>query len=127
MAAVDLDPVIGLIAVGTLPAAALAGLFVGAQAAAVVAIVGWLFLVPVLGILSEEVLVEADEPAEPATQDPLEELRERYARGDIDDLEFERRLERLLETEDVERPSESRSRVWTENGSSEPALAERER
>jgi uncharacterized membrane protein len=127
MAAVDLDPVIGLIAVGTLPAAALAGLFVGAQAAAVVAIVGWLFLVPVLGILSEEVLVEADEPAEPATQDPLEELRERYARGDIDDLEFERRLERLLETEDVERPSESRSRVRTENGSSEPALAERER
>lgn len=33
----------------------------------------------------------------------LATLRERYARGDIDDLEFERRVERLVETEDADR------------------------
>ncbi len=32
--------------------------------------------------------------------DALAALRRRYAEGEIDDLEFERRLERLLETED---------------------------
>ncbi|WP_459191227.1 SHOCT domain-containing protein [Halosimplex sp. J119] len=37
-----------------------------------------------------------------AATDPVDELRQRYARGDIDDVEFEERLDRLLETEDVE-------------------------
>jgi len=35
-----------------------------------------------------------------AGEDPLTTLRERYARGEIDDVEFERRVERLVETED---------------------------
>jgi uncharacterized membrane protein len=35
--------------------------------------------------------------------DALATLRERYARGDIDDVEFERRVERLVETEDTDR------------------------
>lgn len=34
------------------------------------------------------------------TEDPLATLRERYARGEIDDVEFERRAETLLETEE---------------------------
>ncbi|RXK47291.1 SHOCT domain-containing protein [Halorientalis pallida] len=35
-----------------------------------------------------------------AEDDALAALRRRYAEGEIDDVEFERRLERLLETED---------------------------
>ncbi|WP_330630755.1 SHOCT domain-containing protein [Halocatena halophila] len=34
--------------------------------------------------------------------DPLEELRHRYATGELTDSEFERKLERLLETEGIE-------------------------
>lgn len=44
-------------------------------------------------------------------EDALETLRERYARGELTDAEFERRLDRLLETEtleDVERRTRAR-------------------
>lgn len=37
-----------------------------------------------------------------ADRDPLSILRERYARGEIDEAEFERRVERLLETDSIE-------------------------
>jgi uncharacterized membrane protein len=36
------------------------------------------------------------------TDDALAELRARYAAGEIDDVEFERRVERLLETESID-------------------------
>jgi Predicted membrane protein (DUF2078). len=35
-------------------------------------------------------------------EDPLTTLRQRYANGKIDEAEFERRLELMLETEDVQ-------------------------
>lgn len=35
------------------------------------------------------------------TEDALEDLRRRYARGELSDEEFDRRVERLLETESV--------------------------
>lgn len=44
----------------------------------------------------------ADEEAEPTRRDALETLRDRYARGDLTDEQFERKLEKLLETETLE-------------------------
>lgn len=41
----------------------------------------------------------AEDTAERLERDPLSVLRERYARGELTDEEFERRLDRLLETE----------------------------
>ncbi|WP_262179823.1 SHOCT domain-containing protein [Haloarcula laminariae] len=43
---------------------------------------------------------EADGPT--SEDDPLATLRDRYARGELSDAEFERQVERLLETEDAE-------------------------
>ncbi|WP_331233427.1 SHOCT domain-containing protein [Natronorarus salvus] len=48
---------------------------------------------------------ETDEPeheTEPNRRDALETLRERYARGELTDEQFERKLEYLLETETLE-------------------------
>ncbi len=110
-----MEALVAVVAVATLPLTALAGIFLGEAAAATVAIVGWLFLVPVIAIVSDYVDVQewlagpstaeatADE-RDDAGDDALQRLRERYAAGEIDDVEFERRLERLLETEDVEAP-----------------------
>lgn len=44
-------------------------------------------------------------------EDALEELRTRYARGDLTDEQFERKLERLLETETVEHIEDEQRRV----------------
>ncbi|MFC4548689.1 MULTISPECIES: SHOCT domain-containing protein [Halorussus] len=45
---------------------------------------------------------DESEPAEPNNRDALETLRERYARGELTDEQFERKLERLLDTETLE-------------------------
>lgn len=111
-----MEALVAIVAVATLPLTALAGIFLGEAAAATVAIVGWLLLVPVIAILSDHVdlrqwlggrdaaAATADARDGGAGDDALERLRERYAAGEIDDTEFERRLERLLETEGVEVP-----------------------
>jgi uncharacterized membrane protein len=44
----------------------------------------------------------ATEPAEERNRDALGTLRSRYARGDLTDEQFERKLEKLLETETLE-------------------------
>lgn len=60
--------------------------------------VGFLaWLIAHTGVLSGSDDGEAVEHA-----DPMETLRERYARGDVDEAEFERRLDRLVETEDLD-------------------------
>lgn len=51
---------------------------------------------------NDETADESDESAQPNNRDALETLRDRYARGELTDAQFERKLERLLETETVE-------------------------
>ena len=110
-----------LFAVITLPLGILAAIFFGLTAALAVFVVGWLLLTPASAILfgdpspgpvwaSDEVeeLVhermkeKVRERTEESSADPLDELRTRYARGEIDELELERRLDSLLEMEDVD-------------------------
>jgi len=74
----------------------------------VVFVLGFFIVVPLVAILGDSLPFVAGEGE--ATDrgvgedaiDPVERLRNRYARGELSDEEFERRLERLVETEDVE-------------------------
>lgn len=70
--------------------------------------VGFGGLLPVaIGLTKQYERRQADHhtPASESTtttdEEALETLRNRYARGEIDEVEFERRLEALLETESV--------------------------
>lgn len=79
---------------------ALAGIVSGPVAVAVTALVlgvygAW------LGLRWRR-LRDSEEPTE---SDPLETLRDRYAAGELSDEEFERRLDRLLDTEREQRGS----------------------
>jgi uncharacterized membrane protein len=76
-------------------------------------VVGWLLVVPLIDVLSgtdDEVDWEQwaargadDEGATVADrEDALDLLRERYARGELDDEAFERKVERLLATESLD-------------------------
>ena len=119
------EAVTAVVALAVLPAGILTGLFVGVTAAVAVVAVGYLFVLPATAVVlsalglfatepedwengeppvTEPTASEADAPSNDA--DPLADLRERYARGDIDDVEFERKLDRLIQTEDVDVPPE---------------------
>lgn len=108
-------------AVGTLAVVVLLAVLGFGGLVPVAVVVGWLLLTPlsgilvyVLGVTGEESEGVPDASLEnvsesgtetDANDDPLATLRNRYARGEIDDAEFERRVERLLETEDVDVPA----------------------
>jgi len=70
--------------------------------ARVIVAVGWFLLTPIFLFFGSHIAdaVFKDEEAEPVeSDDPIETLRDRYARGEITEAEFERRVEGLLETE----------------------------
>lgn len=100
---------IGLtVAVGALP---LVGSLTGVPIA-----LGFFVLIPLI-VLAPELVPLVDDGNEPErrppvsdtepttrstpTDDPIEDLRDRYANGEISQTEFERRLDDLLATEDV--------------------------
>jgi uncharacterized membrane protein len=112
-----------LIAVATLPTVLLVLFNGGVVTALEVAVVGWLLATPVTAILVWVVLDlspvdlpgtlgerTVDLPSmldgsgsdgdRSADEDPVETLRERFARGEIDQAEFERRLDALLAAEE---------------------------
>ncbi|WP_277555025.1 SHOCT domain-containing protein [Halobaculum limi] len=107
---VDAAP--GIVAVATLGVVVLLAIAGFGSAVPVAAVVGWLLLTPLSAILGDVLLSETDDSADAdangasdesaAESDPVERLRRRYAAGDIDDDEFERRLDVLLETEGVD-------------------------
>jgi len=53
---------------------------------------------------------EATVDDQPADGDPLDDLRRRYAAGELTDDQFERKLDKLLETETLEDAEEWRRR-----------------
>ncbi|AAV47890.1 unknown [Haloarcula marismortui ATCC 43049] len=91
----------------------------GGSIAPVSIILGWFILAPLVALLGSKLpMIESpeDETAQDETDapnateptvDPVDHLRERYARGELTDSEFERRLDRLLETESLSATSEA--------------------
>ncbi len=100
------------IAVATFPLAAVALLVGGPVAGGAVLAFGWLLAVPLVAVLASWMgLLRRDDEDAPGVAgqrdeevDPLEALKDRYARGEIDDDEFERRVDRLVELDGVEVP-----------------------
>lgn len=120
--------------------AGLLALFLGVDNWWVIFVMGWVVATPLVSILVDEDdeterTLEPPSPPSPSEwggedtdagagagqasqQDALETLRDRYARGELTEEQFERKVERLLETETVE---DARERVV------EDAERERER
>lgn len=89
----------------------LAALFTGEEWWLPLMLFGYIVIVPITALLFgdqeaiEEWWDEGEDisvPEESSAEDPLHTLRERYAQGELTDEEFERKLERLLETESME-------------------------
>ncbi|QZY00505.1 SHOCT domain-containing protein [Halobaculum rubrum] len=77
------------------------------------------------GVDGETTTRPEEPPADPDTRDALGTLRDRYARGELTDEQFERKLDRLLETESLE-DAEDRVERDRRTGERERREAERE-
>lgn len=87
----------------------LTALFLGVEWFWMIFVIGFAVVVPILAILLEEdeETESTDEPSgQTDEQDALETLRDRYARGELDDYEFERKVEKLVENESIEQVEE---------------------
>lgn len=93
----------------------LGALFLGFEWFWMVFVLGWVVVTPLVAVLFGEPddeweeyakeaagVYETDTGHEPSKEDALETLRDRYARGELSEAQFERKLERLLETETLE-------------------------
>lgn len=102
----DLWLLIAIVTFGIIALLALPGL---EAAAGFVAIVGWFLLTPIFLFWGEEIAEwlygdgteSASAPTRDTENDALEELKRRYASGEISEEEFERRLERLLAVDEL--------------------------
>ena len=108
----------------------MAALFTGVENWWIVLIIGYAVVLPLAGILFDEDEVseawtgdrETAEQTQSASgssgtasdETPLESLRRRYAEGELTDEQFERKLDRLLETETLEDVEEYRERASSE-------------
>jgi len=118
----------------------MAALFTGQDWWLAVLLVGYVVVVPVTALLfgddediaewwdDDATAEERDRDRERTVddEDPLATLRERYARGELTDEQFERKVERLLETETLE-DIEDRHRADVGDRTSGRANVERER
>ncbi|WP_134672500.1 SHOCT domain-containing protein [Halorussus marinus] len=95
----------------------LLGLFAGIEGFWLVFVIGFAVVVPLVDTLlgDDEASADPDASVEApeSKQEALDTLRDRYARGDLSDAEFERKVERLLETET---PESARDHVARERG-----------
>lgn len=98
--------------------AGLLALFTGVDNWWVIFVIGWAVVTPLVAILTGDETPPGagpewmtsqgadesatDEEPEPSRADALETLRDRYARGELTETQFERKVERLLETETLE-------------------------
>jgi uncharacterized membrane protein len=106
------DEITGILALLIL-GAGFVGLFAGFPYFFVIWILGFAVVLPIVAILFDETDTDSELTGERSTDsaDALTSLRDRYARGDLTDEEFERKLDRLLETESPENTVEWRERV----------------
>ncbi|MHC3379805.1 SHOCT domain-containing protein [Haloarcula sp. H-GB5] len=116
---------IAILSMGFAMLAGAAGL--GNVLAPIFIILGWFILAPLVALLGAKLPMIESPAAEPdsdeadmttaseSTVDPVDQLRERYARGELTDSEFERRLDRLLETESLSANSGTENEVRETN------------
>jgi uncharacterized membrane protein len=96
---------VGTIAILSFGFTSLAAILGGGTLVPALFVFGVFILMPLVALLGSDLPLvaakESDDDPETVDGDPVELLRERYARGDLSKEEFEARLDRLLETEDL--------------------------
>ena len=110
-----LESLAGVIAVGTLGVGASSAVLGYGGLTAPIFVVGWLLLLPLVGVLSDSSTAqtfvgrlfgaktsEREDQGVDEEAAALEELKRRYARGELDEAEFERRTALLLENESID-------------------------
>lgn len=122
----------GVFAIGGFGFAVVLYVFGMGQLAAATLAVGWALLAPLATVVNEAVFDDdgtagrRDGAADSTTADsadPVEALRHQYATGEIDDAEFERRLEALIATEDAD-PETALDRLTGDRSASERSQTE---